>query len=270
LRKAMRLLGFCIFAYSVALGQDPSFEVASVRPSGPMPARSSFEVTGGPGSQDPERFTARFASLQVLVMEAYGIPYDYLAIESNPQVTGPDWTIKGDARYDVAARIPPGATKEQFRFMLQGLLKERFNLTIRHETKQVSGYVLTVEKSGAKLKETPDPDSPKGLRADIVDGRSAVTVTNQSILRFVQYLSRYLDTYEGMIVDRTGLNGRYDFKFEVATVLPSFFHYPYEIPSNGPSIFEALEKQLGLKLEKSKVSVDMLVIDHADRVPAEN
>src|ERR1019366_1602300 len=109
------------------------FEVASVKPAGPLPipsggsssgsfSGSSFRVRGGPGTDDPGQFTAPSVSLLTLLEMAYGVRFD--------QVSGPDWLIS--ERYSIVAKLPPKTTKDQFNLMLQNLLAERFHLTLHH------------------------------------------------------------------------------------------------------------------------------------------
>jgi uncharacterized protein (TIGR03435 family) len=126
-----------------------TFEVASVKPSGPRSIRNS---DGGPGTHDPERFSFTGAVLRDLLYRAYGLE-DY-----QQQISGPGWI--DTEKYDIAVKIPPGATKEQFRQMLANLLAERFQLKVHHETKQLPVYELVVGKNGPKLKESvKDPDA---------------------------------------------------------------------------------------------------------------
>jgi uncharacterized protein (TIGR03435 family) len=154
------LLACLAIAASAALAQSPdeqmTFEVASVKPSAPMTAgRFSFGAKGGPGTSDPGQITYSSLSLKNLLVMSFGVkPY---------QVSGPDWL--DSERFDIVAKVPAGATKEQARFMLQNLLKERFHLTFHHETKDLPMYSLTVGKSGPKFKESPEDPPPAATAA---------------------------------------------------------------------------------------------------------
>jgi uncharacterized protein (TIGR03435 family) len=106
-------------------------------------------MRGGPGTADPERMTWSGATLQALLISAYGVKTD--------QISGPGWLES--ERYDVEAKVPPGSTRPQSILMLQNLLADRFRLTLHKDTKEFSVYELTVAKDGPKLKPSPpDPD----------------------------------------------------------------------------------------------------------------
>ena len=121
-------------------GDDPlSFEVASVKPSGPG-EQSWYD--GGPGPKDPSRLTITGHSLRILVTLAYGIDDD--------QLSAPAWM--NDVRADIAAKIRRARPSRQFRQMFQNLLLDRFRMQVHHETRVVPVYELTVAKNGAKLK----------------------------------------------------------------------------------------------------------------------
>ncbi len=106
--------------------------------------------TGGPGDKDPERFTAENVSFQNLVEDAWDLkPY---------QIAGPEWMAM--TRFMVTAKVPAGATREQFRVMLRNLLAERFALTVHWDTKELPIYEMVVAKGGPKLKESA-PEQPQ-------------------------------------------------------------------------------------------------------------
>src|SRR5688572_22402362 len=152
-----RVAAFVLTALAVATAskapraQDAAltFEVASVRPSEPVPG-------GGRGGQvpnSPDRLTYQRVLLRTLLMDAYGVQRD--------QIRGPDWAtadaVDGGALFDVSAKVPEGATKEQVATMLQNLLKERFKLSVHREQLQNAGYALVVAKAGPRLKESSGP-----------------------------------------------------------------------------------------------------------------
>src|SRR5271154_7259431 len=101
-------------------------------------------MKGGPGTADPERLTYTNIALKTILLRAYGV--------LNYRLSGPDWL--NSARFNIVAKVPPGATKEQLTLMLQNLVVERFNLTFHHETKETLVYELTAGKNGPKLKES--------------------------------------------------------------------------------------------------------------------
>jgi uncharacterized protein (TIGR03435 family) len=208
------------------------FEVASVRPS-PVGAGRGGPARGGPGTSDPERLTYEHTLFRQLLMDAYGVQFD--------QIKGPDWTTgqanEGGALFDVSAKVPPGATKEQVAIMLQNLLKDRFKLALHHETAQSSGYALVVAKGGPKLKESagqpreseqaPYVSGPVNLQAE-KDGFPQLfpqrnlggTFKNGAVrIRFRDYplsdlVQQFSFALASHVIDRTGLSGTYDFTFE--------------------------------------------------------
>jgi uncharacterized protein (TIGR03435 family) len=150
--RAMAGVSLLVLTTGGAFGQtaeaSSSFEVASVKVSAPPPAGVMvINLGGGPGSTDPGRISYQGITLRSLVARAYSVK-EY-------QVEGPQWL--DSERYDIVATIPHGeSSKEQVTLMLQGLLAERFKLTLHHESKPLAVYTLSVGKGGPKLKEV-DP-----------------------------------------------------------------------------------------------------------------
>src|ERR1035438_4799324 len=162
MQRAILAAGLIIFISCTAFGQaaaeSPTFEVASVKPAEPQPpGQMRIRMSGGPGTADPGQLTYTNVALKDVLMNAYGVKGD--------QINGPKWL--DSERFDIAAKIPEGATKEQFKLMLQNLLAERFKLTLHHETKELPMYALVVGKGGSKLKESVDEDAatPQGAAA---------------------------------------------------------------------------------------------------------
>ena len=294
MRLAVRILSLDTIAV-VAVAQAPlSFEVASVRaankepPYKPMPAIGV--ITGGPGTSDPERIRYTWVPLFRLVLEAFKVGTD--------QLSGKDFGDLSD-RFNVIANVPPGATKEQANEMLLNLLTGRFHLKYHREKRDFDSYALVVAKGGPKLKdaEIPDgrpPEGPKpGTRPQVVLDREgfpqlpagrpyAQGKTQNGVERLTfrmatpQLLFSMLQIPMGgaRLVDKTGLAGQYDFTLEFSHAgLPGPLGRvpgPDVVTDPAPDLFTALEKQLGLKLEKSKVPLDVIVIDHMDKEPTEN
>lgn len=289
------LTGLCLLAPHILHGQVPAkleFEVASVRPSIPLTTPGNSGMKGGPGTPDPERFTWTNVSLTRILLKAYGI--------LNYRLSGPDWL--DSARFDIAARVPPGATADQLASMLQNLLAERFKLRLHHETKEMAVYELTVGKSGSKLKESdldagpperepgarpptmggPDkegfPQIPAGVEmmlGRMTDGIERITGRMQSVSALAGALGSEL---QRPVVDKTGLTGKFDFSLAYSLAglrprqLPAGFNATPadDIPSGGSSLFKAVQDQLGLSLESKKDAIDILVIDHIEKAPSEN
>jgi uncharacterized protein (TIGR03435 family) len=141
-----------MLAASVAFGETPAFEVASIKPAGaPDPAKLMAGKMRIGMTIDQGRVDIGFFSLTDLIRTAYKVkPY---------QVTGPSWMTT--ERFDIQAKLPEGATKEQVPEMLQALLADRFKLTMHRESKEQNTYALVVAKGGPKLKDSlPDVDAP--------------------------------------------------------------------------------------------------------------
>jgi uncharacterized protein (TIGR03435 family) len=299
--------GLLAFAMNAAFGQAPTkleFEVASVRLATTPPPGTVRGMRGGPGSPDPEQFTATNAILRNLLLNAYGL--------SNDQISGPSWM--DTEQYTIVAKVPPEATREQFEVMLQNLLAERLHVTAHLVKKDFDAYELTVAKGGIKMKEsvidpkvgpnpppidmdaafqaafTPltfkegfpvlAPGSRPSLHGINVNGRELITARQQAMEGIA---TRTLQNALGpgtRVVDKTGLTGKYDFHLQyarpnnnaaaAAQTLPTGSDYLDSIGEPAPDVVTAAREQLGLTLTKGKVSMDVLVIDHADKVPAGN
>jgi uncharacterized protein (TIGR03435 family) len=219
--------------------------------------------------------------------------YDFEAFAFSPR----DPCCQG--RFDFTAKVPEGATKEQFQRMMQNLLVERFKLTLHHEQKEMAIYELTVGEKGLKMKESaPDaapvqedpwaapeysmgPDGypvfPPG-RAGLAGGNGHYRWTgfNLSMQEIVRTLSFHLGR---PVVDATGLKGKYDinmtWNIDLAWVMESsgLRDQLPELPDDGPAgptLTRAVQDQLGLKLNSKKGPGDIVVIDHVEKVPVEN
>lgn len=284
----MRRLFLLITGFAYA----QTFEVASIRPSPPSDPQVGMTVgaKGGPGTSDPGLFTCQNFSLSNLVTYAYDLPFYRL--------TALDWM--GTARFNVSAKVPIGTTKEQFLKMLQQLLAERFKLAVHWEKKEMQTYDLVIAKGGFKLKEVRDEAEAKKDDADsdrrrapepmklapdgypalsggttmaMMNGRARVMYHKQTI----QFLAGILSSQVGHPVnDTTGLTGKYDIGLYWASEggRPSASGAtPLEglnDPDSRPDLFAAIQSQLGLRLEAKKAQVDVLVVDHAEKIPTEN
>ena len=188
-------------------------------------------------------------TLKDLLRQAYAV--------QSYQITGPAWLEM--ERFDVVAKFPPGSAGEQVPLMLQTLLAERFHVSIHRETKDLPAYALTVANGGAKLK-------PVGSSGNISSNsnRTGVHLTAKTSMRgLTDYLSQRMDR---PVLDQTGLTGGFEFTLDwavddAATATDA---------AAGPSIFTAVQEQLGLKLNSTKGPVETIVVDRADRVPTEN
>ncbi len=231
----------------------PEFEDASIKPN--KSASRGFSV-----EHDAGRFTATNASLQNLIEMAYQV--------KRTQISGaPDWL--NSERFDIVAKAPPSTPKSQILPMLQPLLADRFKLTFHRENKTVSGYALVVAKTGPKLHVSEAENSH-------FDGdRRSLSGQRMSLAQLADTLSRRLDS---PVSDRTGIPGFFDLKLQWTPDEGQPMTKPGADPepvsqtarTDGPSLFTALQEQLGLKLETRKVPVEILVIDHVEKAPTEN
>jgi uncharacterized protein (TIGR03435 family) len=263
----MRYWAVLLSAASALCAQ--TFEVASLKRSGPD---SGNEMTGGPGTQDPIRFCYTSATIEDFIVVAYNVEY-YQVSSSVP--------VDRDL-FDLNAKIPPGATKQQFRVMLQNLLADRFRLRLRREVREFSGYALTVAKSGLKNDRTTEgasksvaegfpkiPPGKAGMRLIEVPQNGYHLVRLRAQQMPISELARGIHAPgDGPVVDQTGLSGRYDFTLEYAYGGHATDEVP-EVPP-APSIFTALQAQLGLQLASKRVPLDVLVVDSFSRTPSEN
>ena len=245
---------------------SPTFEVASVKPA--APDARGIRCTGGPGTSDPGLLRCENYSLSFLVMMAYNL--------RSFQLTAPVWM--DTARYNVEAKIPPGTNRRQFGLMQQRLLAERFGLQVHFEKKDMTVYGLTVAESGPKLKESQEPatEKPEAAWRPPAGGPPVRTMARvdrkgESIADLANFLSNQLGQ---PVTDATGLAGRYD--FALSFLMEPGGRAAGPVASNGSepeigiSLIDAVRDQLGLRLEKKKGQADVLVVDHAEKVPTEN
>ncbi len=253
-------VGIWLMLLSAPFSQEtgsPALEAASVKPAAPLRPGAKVGLRGGPGSDEPGQVTADFVTLQVLAARAYDLK-EY-------QVSGPDWLPT--RRYELAAKVAPGTSEEQFRLMLQKLLGERFHLKAHRETQQVPQYDLNIAEDGSKFRKSPElPEALHGKGHFTVRSatRVEIHVRNESLAYLVERLSAELQT---PVTDRTGLTGEYDYALAFARQSLLAHLSAGELR---PDPLSALQRQLGLKLEPKRAPGEVLVIDSADKVPAEN
>lgn len=225
-----------------ALAQE--FEAVSVRPntSGRFDSHSH---------SDQGSLTATNLTLRSLISTAYGIA-DY-------QLEGPDWLAA--ERFDISAKFPEALPKDREKYnaamgtMMRKMLEDRFKLAVHTEQKAFPVYGLMVEKAGIKFKQVPEGPSRSDSRNTLYQGRAI------GMDRFAEYLSRQMDM---PVLDMTGLKGFYDLDLQ-------WFPEPKEgeIPQ-GPALREAIQEQLGLKLENRKAPIEVVVVDHAEKAPTQD
>jgi uncharacterized protein (TIGR03435 family) len=224
----------------------------------PVDARLSFEVSSVKSDKSEtgvDRVKIAEGSLiiqNVSLKRCIGLAYgrDYL-------LSGPDWL--DSERFDISAKFPPETLDHDVLLMLQGLLAERFNLALHRETRQFSAYALVIGKGGPKLHAAAAPDGEYMFRAQA--GRA--TGSSISMHAFADRLSRSVFQLDRQVVDFTGLTGTFDLTLD-------WNPNNTQSDATGPSIFTAVQEQFGLKLEPRKVPLEVLIVDHVNRVPTAN
>ena len=245
----MRLVALSISMAALALAQTPvaekEFEVASVKPTATKDNSLSADFPPGGG------FTCRNLTLENLLRSAY-------QVEAYQIVGGTKW-LTSDG-FDIQAKAAPGAVdpgRDEVRKMLQALLADRFHMTLHRETRDLPIYALTVGKGGSKLQPADSSASQNGtLKMGHMVTRKMTMASLASILTF---------DLKRPVRDETGLKGEFAFTLDWSPGLGE----ADANQSSLPSIFTALQEQLGLKLQSTKGPVEVLVIDHVE-LPAGN
>ena len=240
-------------------GPKPQFEVATVRPN------KSGEQNASLGVRPGGRVIGTNQTVRNLIRNAYNVqPYQLIG--------GPAW-MDSD-RFDIQAKAAEAdlddkgmMTPQQFMLRLQSLLEDRFRMIARWETRELPVYALVLAvpgKLGPKLKThtgdcnrapgTPPPPGSKGMDCGTRATAGKVTGSGISMVTFARNLSGATGRY---VVDKTGLDGAYDLELEFT---------PDQSPdTTGPSLFTAMQEQLGLKLDSTRATVEVLVIDRIER-----
>jgi uncharacterized protein (TIGR03435 family) len=237
-----RWIAFAAFS-SLVWAQE--FEVASIKPSPP----SSGPRT--PMKADPAIVAYNSLSAKIFIQLAYKAPAWGIS-------GGPKWM--DSEPYDLRATLPPGASNEQVPRMLQALLIERFKLAVRRETRQMPIYELAIAKNGPKLKpgETGEQWSNGTFKGGIFKGRLELHQFTMGAL------AELLGSQTGRpVIDKTNLKETYDINLKWT---------PEDVPAGdggGPSLYTAIEEQLGLKLTSAKGPVEVLVVTHIEK-PSDN
>lgn len=256
---------------------SPAFEVASVKPnkSGDQRVMIQLPPTG--------RFTATNIPLRLLLRQAFDV-------QGFQIVGGPNW-LDSD-RFDIVAKTPDGMTApEQMRPMLRALLADRFKLVAHNETREMPIYSLVLARTDAKLgpalsvakvdcearfnaarRGGPPPQFPapgQPMECGFMMGGGTMNVGGMPMLELARSLSPLVGR---IVIDKTGLKGRYDFQMTFAPEGRGFGPgpgpggvEPPPVDPNTPSLFTALQEQLGLKLESERGPVDVVVIDRIEQ-----
>jgi uncharacterized protein (TIGR03435 family) len=240
----------CALATSAAAQEaPPRFEVATLKLS-PPPKTESISINLGTFQNG--RFTFGNVTLHDAVQFAFDLP-------SKELLVGLDWS--DSVRFDVEALAPPDTPPAQLRLMVRDLLEERLDLVTQTEQRTLRHIALVLGPAGAKLKASTEPPMPTAqFRGKIDHKRMPMRLLASLLSRFEQML----------VVDRTGLDGFYEVQLEWAPDTGIRSTDVAAPPPDLPSLFAAVQEQLGLRLEGRRGPLDVVVIKAASRTPAAN
>jgi uncharacterized protein (TIGR03435 family) len=245
------------WAQTGGVSTSPAFEAASVKPHPDGGKRDRTRII------EPGRITYKDTTLGEFIALAYGV--------KQYQIAGPDWIVGNSSAvtYDVIATAGKPAAPEELKRMLGPLLAERFRLQFHRETRELPVFALLLAKGGAKFKDRGDGGESSIMPTP--DG--SVSFHNWSMENLADWLSR-IPGVGRPVVDRTGLAGTYSFHANLFAVekgaAPDAMKRAMIDGDAAGTLRTTLPDQLGLKLEPQKAQIEILVIDHAERVPTEN
>lgn len=230
---------------AMAKDADPDWEVVTVRPANPNEMASGFQFHVR--DQEVQRKT-----VQDMMLVGYGL-------DKSQILNAPDW-VRSDI-WDAKgfANVPGQPSLTQFQGMVRKLLVERFGLKYHTEQRELPVYAITVAKDGVKMQKSAG--DPNGIPSESDNGNgveATMQASNMNVDELALMLKFFMDR---PIVDQTGLTGRYDFQLKWTTD-------ESKAPADGtapPSIFTAMQEQLGLKLEPVKAKIDVMVIDKVEK-----
>lgn len=257
MRSAILLL-FTLSGYAQQAVDPPKYDLSSVKPNADSDFRYTFRI------ERDGTILATGITLKRLIMTAY----DFQGFRI---LGGPGWV--SSKRWDVQAKANRAPSDAQFRETLRALLEDRFQLRTHSEKRNMRVYELTVGPKGSKLQRVEDSK----IKLDIRTGNGFIQFTKATVATFASQLSYALAR---PVIDKTGIAGEFSFALEWAPVpgedggptssgLPP--GTPEQPPSNpnGPSIFTAIQEQLGLRLKSARGPVEVLMIDGA-QMPTAN
>lgn len=291
LERAGLAAGILAIVFGAAFGQSdagPKFEAADIHPSPSSTGNGNQFMRGG--FYRGGRYEVRTATMVDLIRTAY-------AVEPDKVTGGPGWMEKD--QFDIIAKAPPDATAEMLRMMLQNVLADRFKLVVHNDTKPLPAYVLTPGKkvqlkpsdgsgeTGCKLQPQPDPPPPTPGEGG--GGRGMVMIgINGNVFRFgagsyIVYschnvtIADFADQvrnwfFNGLrnnrVFDQTELKGSWNFDLKYSPKLPVLV--AAGTGSDSVTLAEAIDKQLGLKLELTKVPMPVIAVDSVNEKPTDN
>ena len=250
--RAISRVTMVLLAVGAAAAQTPdarpAFEAAFIKVNSSGSGGSSSNGTKG-------QLVMVNQSLRRLVERAYNVkPF---------QVIAPDWM--DNVRFDITAKYPEETKNSDRPAMLKTLLEDRFKLATHADSKELPGYALVAAKSGLKIKAVDAGGSGAGTSSNSSNNSVTLKVTSIPMADLADYLARQLGS---TVIDKTGVEGAYTFEL----------HWTLDDSNGGPNDggaaqFAAIQEAigtLGLHLQAQKVPVQMVVVDHIERVPTEN
>jgi uncharacterized protein (TIGR03435 family) len=250
------MLGACL-----AQTAPPPFEVASIRPN------PSGELQGAVFFQ-PGLFVAKNATAKMLIAYAY-------AVKDFQISDGPSWM--DSERFDITAKedesvsvgrqkLPWKQYREQLGLMVQMLLADRFRLRVVHQPKEASILALVTAATGAKLVRS----ASNSYEADFRGGRGRLSATGVSIEQLADAISWMPEVGSRKVVDQTGIDGTFDLTLRWSwEQIPEGGGPPVVMQQDAPTMFSAVQEQLGLRLQATRGPLDYVVVEQVER-PSEN
>ena len=233
-------LRIAIFLFAISATAQVSFEVASVKLNA-SGDRSSFTRRG------EDSLILQNWSLRNIVLKAYDL--------KNFALTAPDWLASRN--FDINAKGAGKVTESELRQMLQSLLVARFHIKVHTESNELHAFVIVPAKSGLRVSPVHD-EGAFGVDLSRFPDRTKITCRHCTMDNLANILA---DQVDRAVIDQSGLSGEYTFTLEWA---------PNQGAGSGPSIFTALNEQLGMRLESRRLSVPILVVDSISQTPTEN
>ena len=187
------------------------------------------------------------------------------AITSDDLLSGPDWIKSKMVRFDILAKTAPDTPREQALLMLRSLLEDRFKLVLRRDPRVLSYVALTASGGVHKMRPAQEPQA----QGEVTHWPGRLRDNYMTMQKLATLIARFTRT---PVLDQTSLPGAFEVKLDWRREndLPAAPDAATAELADGPSISEAVQKQLGLKLEKRKGTVDVLVVDHAEKTPLAN
>jgi uncharacterized protein (TIGR03435 family) len=251
---AAAYLAACAASCICAQTAPPAFDVASVHPAAPEDKREGnarpHHIHTTPGN-----VVMRSVGMTEAIQWAYNV--------ESYQVSGPNWMPQ--TRFDIVAKAGGPATEDEMRVMMQTLLANRFALQAHREDKEMAGMALLVAKGGPKLKAA---DGEGDSVFEPVPKKMAIKFGRMSMHEFAALLS---EPMRKPVLDFTEMPGTFDFMLDASKLVPPD-PAPGQAREDNDSylILNVLPEQLGLRLEPRKLTLNMVVVDHIEKVPTEN